>query len=152
MPEQTVDKQKELGLKSDPFQDAARLFCSWNAKHSADTQLSQACTNIMARMDAGKEVGSDFMNVVAPPFVEQQHIGNGVYQGVEVKSADALQKFPNVFGSVPQVGAKDSVGAPLPTEHIVPVLDTASVQLSSTSTAQPVEPVEPVEPVAPQKK
>ena len=151
MPEQTVDKQKELGLKSDPFQDAARLFCSWNAKHSADTQLSQACTNIMARMDAGKEVGSDFMNVVAPPFVEQQHIGNGVYQGVEVKSTDALQKqLPtNVFGSVPQVGARDSVGAPLPTEHRVPVLDTASVQLSSTSTAQPVEPVEPV---APQKK
>lgn len=136
---ETVDKQEELGLKSDPYEDGVRLFLSWNAKHSPDTQLSQACANIIARMDGKAPIASDFLQVLAPPAIEQQHIGNGVYQGVEIKAEESLKVLPYLQNPIPQVGAKDPVGAPLPLQDNAPVLDTASVQPSSTSTAQPVE-------------
>ena len=149
--ETAVDKQAELGIKTDPKDDGLRLLLMHAARHG-DTQLAPAAANILARMDGKDTPGSDYMDIAAPPAVEQQHVGKGEYLGVEVKPEDAAKSpqasvvaAANNIQPIPQVPGKDPVGAPLPLQEIQQAAETASVQPSSVSTAQPVEPL-PVNP------
>ena len=141
---EAVDKQAELGLKTDPKDDGLRLLLGEMMRHG-DTQSAPAAANILARMDAGKKVGTDYVDTVARPALEQQHVGKGEYVRVEVKPEDAAKSpqgsvvaAANNTQSIAQVPGKDPVGVPLPNQPNPKAAETVSVQPGSTSTAQPV--------------